>query len=92
MTGATACERRQAHSTSLDEPFVVLANAESARNWRGQYPLPEAKLDRFFFKLHVPISGANELHESLDRTTGGGMEKRRAVLDRDCDQWRCSNW
>jgi MoxR-like ATPase len=35
----------------------------------GTYPLPEAQLDRFFFKLHVGFPAPNELAEILDRTT-----------------------
>jgi MoxR-like ATPase len=66
----------------LDEPFVVLAT-QNPLEMEGTYPLPEAQLDRFFFKLHVPFPGRAELHEILDRTTGSGIEKRRAVLDRD---------
>jgi MoxR-like ATPase len=66
----------------LDEPFVVLAT-QNPLEMEGTYPLPEAQLDRFFFKLHVPFPGRDELHEILDRTTGSAMEKLRAVLDRD---------
>src|SRR5580704_12924157 len=39
---------------SLDEPFVVLAT-QNPLEMEGTYPLPEAQLDRFFFKLHVPF-------------------------------------
>ena len=53
----------------LDEPFVVLAT-QNPLEMEGTYPLPEAQLDRFFFKLHVPFPGRDELHEILDRTTG----------------------
>ena len=49
----------------------------------GTYPLPEAQLDRFLFKLHVGFPGRDELHQILDLTTGAGIEKRRAVLDRE---------
>jgi MoxR-like ATPase len=66
----------------LDEPFVVLAT-QNPLEMEGTYPLPEAQLDRFFFKLHVPFPGRDDLHEILDRTTGAPVEKRRAVLDRD---------
>ncbi len=67
---------------TLDEPFVVLAT-QNPLEMEGTYPLPEAQLDRFFFKLHVPFPGRQELHEILDRTTGGGIGTRAAVLDRD---------
>ena len=36
----------------------------------GTYPLPEAQLDRFFFKLVVEFPSREELHTILDRTTG----------------------
>ena len=71
---------RQTHV--LDEPFVVLAT-QNPLEMEGTYPLPEAQLDRFFFKLYVRFPGRAELHEILDRTTGGGIDSRRAVLDRD---------
>jgi MoxR-like ATPase len=66
----------------LDEPFVVLAT-QNPLEMEGTYPLPEAQLDRFLFKLHVSFPGRDELHQILDLTTGAGIEKRRAVLDRD---------
>ncbi len=37
----------------------------------GTYPLPEAQLDRFLFKLRVPYPGREDLHDILDRTTQG---------------------
>jgi len=66
----------------LDEPFVVLAT-QNPLEMEGTYPLPEAQLDRFLFKLHVSFPGRDELHQILDLTTGAGIEQRRAVLDRD---------
>jgi MoxR-like ATPase len=88
-TQSALLEAMQEHRVSvgkrtyvLDEPFVVLAT-QNPLEMEGTYPLPEAQLDRFFFKLHVPFPGRDELHEILDRTTGGGIEKRRAVLDRE---------
>src|ERR1700730_10863572 len=65
-----------------EEPFAVLAT-QNPLEMEGTYPLPEAQLDRFFFKLHVPFPNREELHKILDLTTGSGIEKRRAVLDRD---------
>jgi MoxR-like ATPase len=67
---------------ALDEPFVVLAT-QNPLEMEGTYPLPEAQLDRFFFKLHVPFPGREELREILDRTTGGAIQACRPVLDRD---------
>src|SRR5215469_11869819 len=66
---------------TLEEPFVVLAT-QNPLEMEGTYPLPEAQLDRFFFKLYVPFPGREELHTILDRTTGMALEKRRPVLDR----------
>jgi MoxR-like ATPase len=48
----------------------------------GTYPLPEAQLDRFLFKLHVPFPDRDELHGILDLTTGTGQERGKPVLDR----------
>jgi MoxR-like ATPase len=88
-TQSALLEAMQEHRVSvgkkthvLDEPFVVLAT-QNPLEMEGTYPLPEAQLDRFFFKLHVPFPGREELHKILDLTTGGGIEQRRAVLDRD---------
>jgi MoxR-like ATPase len=52
----------------LPEPFFVLAT-QNPIEMEGTYPLPEAQLDRFFFKLQVGYPAANELAEILDRTT-----------------------
>ena len=88
-TQSALLEAMQEHRVSvgrktytLDEPFVVLAT-QNPLEMEGTYPLPEAQLDRFFFKLHVPFPGRDELHGILDRTTGEGMTERKAVLDRD---------
>jgi MoxR-like ATPase len=53
----------------LSEPFFVLAT-QNPIEMEGTYPLPEAQLDRFLFKLHVPFPTHGELHEILERTTG----------------------
>ncbi len=88
-TQSALLEAMQEHRVSvgkrthvLDEPFVVLAT-QNPLEMEGTYPLPEAQLDRFFFKLHVPFPGREELREILDRTTGGAIEACHAVLDRD---------
>jgi MoxR-like ATPase len=49
----------------------------------GTYPLPEAQLDRFFFKLRVEFPARDELHAILDRTTGATDPAVRAVLGRE---------
>jgi MoxR-like ATPase len=54
----------------LDEPFFVLAT-QNPIDQEGTYPLPEAQLDRFFFKLVVGYPTAAELSEVLNRTTEG---------------------
>ncbi len=53
----------------LPSPFFVLAT-QNPIELEGTYPLPEAQLDRFFFKLLVPFPGADELAEIARRTTG----------------------
>jgi MoxR-like ATPase len=53
----------------VDEPFLVLAT-QNPLEMEGTYPLPEAQLDRFFFKLKVAYPTAEELHTILERTTG----------------------
>jgi MoxR-like ATPase len=52
----------------IDQPFLVLAT-QNPLEMEGTYPLPEAQLDRFFFKLKVAFPGAEDLHTILDRTT-----------------------
>ncbi len=47
----------------------------------GTYPLPEAQLDRFFFKLIVNYSGREEMAAILDRTTRGEWPKPEKVMD-----------
>jgi MoxR-like ATPase len=88
-TQSALLEAMQEHRVSvgkrthvLDEPFVVLAT-QNPLEMEGTYPLPEAQLDRFFFKLHVPFPGRDELHQILDLTTGSGIEKRQPVLHRE---------
>jgi MoxR-like ATPase len=55
----------------LDEPFFVLAT-QNPIEMEGTYPLPEAQLDRFLFKVNVSFPSSGELVEILARTTGGG--------------------
>jgi len=54
----------------LVEPFFVMATQNPIEQ-EGTYPLPEAQLDRFFFKLIVRPSDRAELKTILDRTTTG---------------------
>ena len=53
----------------LDEPFFVLAT-QNPLEMEGTYPLPEAQLDRFMFKVHVPFPTEDDLALILERTTG----------------------
>lgn len=53
----------------LDEPFFVMAT-QNPLEMEGTYPLPEAQLDRFFFKVNVHLPNAEDMVEILDRTTG----------------------
>ncbi len=56
-------------SHHLDQPFFVLATQNPIEN-DGTYPLPEAQLDRFFFKLQVELPNHDEFAEILNRTGG----------------------
>jgi MoxR-like ATPase len=64
----------------LERPFFVMAT-QNPLEQEGTYPLPEAQLDRFFYKLLVQYSGRQELHEILNRTTKGADPEVKAVLD-----------
>ncbi|AGP32707.1 AAA family ATPase [Sorangium cellulosum] len=68
-------------SYTLEEPFFVLATQNPLES-EGTYPLPEAQLDRFFFKLHVPFPSRDELNAILERTTGTDALAARPVLDK----------
>ena len=67
------------HMYRLPEPFLVLATQNPIEQ-EGTYPLPEAQLDRFFFKLIVPYSSHSELKTILDRTTAGHAPKASPVV------------
>lgn len=64
----------------LEAPFFVMATQNPIEQ-EGTYPLPEAQLDRFFFKLVVEYSGRDEMHEIIDRTTAGVTATAEPVLD-----------
>lgn len=53
----------------LDPPFFVMAT-QNPIEMEGTYPLPEAQIDRFFFKLLIPYPGREELNGIIDLTTG----------------------
>ena len=64
----------------LDMPFFVLATQNPIEQ-EGTYPLPEAQLDRFLFKISVGYSKLDELMTILDRTTGSSTPEVQKVLD-----------
>jgi MoxR-like ATPase len=66
----------------LAPPFFVLAT-QNPIEMEGTYPLPEAQLDRFFFKLRVDFPARDELHAILDRTTGVEEGSVPAALGRE---------
>ncbi|MBK8265506.1 MAG: MoxR family ATPase [Nannocystis sp.] len=68
------------HTRPLPSPFLVLAT-QNPLEMEGTYPLPEAQLDRFLFKIHVPFPDEDELVQILDRTTGSAESAVRPVLD-----------
>ena len=64
----------------LPEPFFVLAT-QNPLEMEGTYPLPEAQLDRFFFKIDVPFPSADELVEIANRTTGVTAPQAEPIAD-----------
>ncbi len=64
---------------ALPQPFLVLAT-QNPLEMEGTYPLPEAQLDRFLFKLKVRYPSAEELHTILDRTTSADTPRVEKVL------------
>jgi MoxR-like ATPase len=64
----------------LEQPYFVLAT-QNPLEMEGTYPLPEAQLDRFFFKLQVPFPSRDELHTILERTTTNHDVQISAVID-----------
>ncbi len=68
------------HRYELAKPFFVLATQNPIEQ-EGTYPLPEAQLDRFLFKLVVGYSSRDELATIVDRTTGGDTIRLAKILD-----------
>src|SRR5215469_13161883 len=66
----------------LVEPFFVMAT-QNPIDQEGTYPLPEAQLDRFFFKVLVGYPTAEELNQVLTRTTSGTKAEIGKVLERE---------
>ena len=66
----------------LEKPFFVLAT-QNPLEMEGTYPLPEAQLDRFFFKLIVEYPDKASLHTILDRTTSDDQPQPKAVIAKE---------
>ncbi|REJ66435.1 MAG: MoxR family ATPase [Planctomycetota bacterium] len=64
----------------LQAPFFVMAT-QNPLEQEGTYPLPEAQLDRFFFKLQVGYSTREQLGVIVDRTTRGEVIEVDSVMD-----------
>ena len=86
-TQSALLEAMQEHSVTvggvihrLKEPFFVMATQNPIEQ-EGTYPLPEAQLDRFLFKLVVGYSTREELTTILDRTTRGERPRAEKVMD-----------
>ncbi len=86
-TQSALLEAMQEHSVTvggtihtLKEPFFVMATQNPIEQ-EGTYPLPEAQLDRFMFKLVVGYSTREELTTVLDRTTRNEKPKASQVID-----------
>src|SRR5262249_49727623 len=94
-TQSALLEAMQEHSVTvggtihrLEEPFFVMAT-QNPLEQAGTYPLPEAQLDRFFFKLLVNYSGREEMATILDRTTRGEFPQPAKVMDgQEIQKWQ----
>ena len=88
-TQAALLEAMQEHQVtaagvrySLEEPFFVLAT-QNPIEMEGTYPLPEAQLDRFMFKILVGSPTLENLGVILDRTTGAETPQPGKVVERE---------
>ena len=86
-TQSAMLEAMQEHSVTvakntrpLPEPFFVLAT-QNPLEMEGTYPLPEAQLDRFFFKIDVPFPSTDELAEIANRTTASTTPQAEHVAN-----------
>jgi MoxR-like ATPase len=86
-TQSALLEAMQEHSVTiggtihkLQEPFFVMATQNPIEQ-EGTYPLPEAQLDRFFFKLMVNYSTREEMSMIVDRTTKGDWPTPAKIMD-----------
>lgn len=67
---------------NMEPPFFVMATQNPIEQ-EGTYPLPEAQLDRFFFKLIVKYSNREELNTIVERTTSGHKPEIKQVMNAD---------
>ena len=67
---------------ALPQPFFVMAT-QNPLEMEGTYPLPEAQLDRFFYKVSVPFPTVDELMEVAERTTGLATQQVSPVITPD---------
>jgi MoxR-like ATPase len=86
-TQSALLESMQEHSVTvagttykLPEPFFVLAT-QNPLEMEGTYPLPEAQLDRFMFKLLVKFPTLSDIETILDRTTESANPKAQPIFD-----------
>ena len=80
MQEQTVTVARRRHR--LPDPFFVLAT-QNPLEMEGTYPLPEAQVDRFMFKVHVPPPQIEGLVAILDRTTGAETPSAEKVVSGD---------
>ena len=66
----------------LDDPFLVMATQNPVEQ-EGTYPLPEAQLDRFFFKIQVGFPSRDTLGEIVKRTTGTAHAEIKQVANKE---------
>jgi MoxR-like ATPase len=88
-TQSSLLEAMQEHQVSvarqrfpLEAPFFVLAT-QNPLEMEGTYPLPEAQLDRFLFKVMVPFPSEDDLVAIVDRTTGAESPRASKVATAD---------
>ena len=72
----------------LEGPFFLLAT-QNPIEMEGTYPLPEAQLDRFFFKLNIDFPSLDDLSRIVDLTTGTARSRLRPVCDREAIRDMC---
>ncbi|MBW2085004.1 MAG: MoxR family ATPase [Deltaproteobacteria bacterium] len=66
----------------LEPPFIVLAT-QNPLEMEGTYPMPEAQIDRFFFKLKIEYPTSDQLEEIIEKTTEDYQPELNKVVDSD---------